>query len=178
MAQRNQQGESTLSLIVRCRPPTVIRYSRGTQLARHARRKWRLGCCARLGKKNNEEGPPDSDAKLLNAEAHAVEALGNKKKGIGVVGCAVRVECGRMGRQRMEFGPMSFSSFFFFSFIFLFHFLFILFSFQTKVQILNEFKLHTCLNTPTKSLSMIKESKFFCHLFKHLFQICDTYTQR
>jgi hypothetical protein len=159
-------------------PPTVIRYSRGTQLARHARRKWRLGCCARLGKKNNEEGPPDSDAKLLNAEAHAVEALGNKKKGIGVVGCAVRVECGRMGRQRMEFGPMSFSSFFFFSFIFLFHFLFILFSFQTKVQILNEFKLHTCLNTPTKSLSMIKESKFFCHLFKHLFQICDTYTQR
>jgi hypothetical protein len=93
-------------------PPTVIRYSRGTQLARHARRKWRLGCCARLGKKNNEEGPPDSDAKLLNAEAHAVEALGNKKKGIGVVGCAVRVECGRMGRQRMEFGPMSFSSFF------------------------------------------------------------------
>jgi hypothetical protein len=37
-------------------PTTVIRYSRGTQLARHARRKWRLGCCGELRESRRKNG--------------------------------------------------------------------------------------------------------------------------
>jgi hypothetical protein len=66
----------------------------------------------------------------LTTEAHTVEALGNKKKGRGVVGYAVHVHCGRMGRQRVEFGPNEL-----FPFSFLLFSCFISFHFNFRFQI-------------------------------------------